>query len=229
MMSGLQRQAFSDPPDRLSALAQYERHAPSYDEETDWVASDRARVVELLDLRPGESVIDVGCGTGLCIPLLVAGVGRRGRVVGIEQSIDMLGRAKERADDSGWGNVDLVLGSVEEVRIPVVADAALFSFTHDVLRNEAALENVLSNLRPGGRVAAVGPMWAPWWAPAMNMLIWYVTSDFVTTFEGFSEPWGHLARRVPGLSVTRQELLGRYFAWGSLPESERQAQSGSKR
>jgi ubiquinone/menaquinone biosynthesis C-methylase UbiE len=150
-------------------------------------------------------------------------------VVGIEQSIDMLGVAKERVDELGWGNVDLVLGSVEEVQVPVVADAALFSFTHDVLRSEAALENVLAHLRPGGRVAAVGPMWAPWWAPGMNMLIWYVTSDFVTTFEGFSEPWSHLARLVPGLSVERQELVGRYFAWGSLPGSERQGQPGSKR
>jgi demethylmenaquinone methyltransferase/2-methoxy-6-polyprenyl-1,4-benzoquinol methylase len=212
------REAFTEPPDRLSALALYERHAPCYDQETDWAASDRARVVELLDVRPGETVIDVGCGTGLCFPLLMAGVGRQGRVVGVEQSIDMLGRAKERVDESGWGNVELVLGSAEELRIPVVADAALFSFTHDVLRNEAALANVLAHLRPGGRVAAVGPMWAPWWAPGMNLLIWYVTSDFVTTYEGFSEPWSHLARLVPNLSVARQALLGRYFAWGSLPE-----------
>ncbi len=217
-MSGQRRRAaFSEPPDRLSALAQYERHAPCYDAETDWVAADRRRVVELLGLRPGETVIDVGCGTGLCFPLLVAGVGPTGRVVGIEQSIDMLGRAKERIDESMWDNVDLVLGAVEDVHIPVVADAALFSFTHDVLRTEAAVENVLAHLRPGGRVAAVGPMWAPWWAPGLNLLIWYVTSDFVTTFEGFSEPWSHLVRLVPGLSVERQELLGRYFAWGSLP------------
>jgi ubiquinone/menaquinone biosynthesis C-methylase UbiE len=217
-MSGQhRRETFSEPPDRLSALAQYERHAPSYDEETDWVAADRAHAVDLLGLRPGETVIDVGSGTGLCIPLLVGRIGPQGRVVGIEQSIDMLGRAKERVDEFGWGNVELVLGSTEEVHIPVVADAALFSFTHDVLRSEAAVGNVLTHLRPGGRVAAVGPMWAPWWAPAMNVLIWYVTSDFVTTFEGFSEPWSHLARFVPGLSVDRHEFLGRYFAWGSLP------------
>jgi ubiquinone/menaquinone biosynthesis C-methylase UbiE len=227
MMSGQRRRAaFTEPPDRLSALAQYERHAESYDSETDWASADRARVVELLGLHPGETVIDVGCGTGLCFPLLVAGVGSTGRVVGIEQSIDMLGRAKERIDESMLDNVDLILGSIEEVHVPVTADAALFSFTHDVLRNEAALRNVVAHLRPGGRVAAVGPMWAPWWAPGLNMLIWYVTSDFVTTFEGFTEPWSHLAGLVPGLTVQRQPLLGRYFAWGSLPDD---ARPGSKR
>ena len=65
-------------------------------------------------------------------------------------------------------------------------------------------------------MAAVGPMWAPWWAPAMNLLVWYATSDYVTTYEGFSEPWSHLASLVPGLEVERHDLSGEYFAWGAL-------------
>ena len=73
----------------------------------------------------------------------------------------------------------------------------------------------MGRLRPAGRVAAVGPMWAPWWAPAMNLLVWYVTSDYVTTFEGFSEPWSHLASLVPGLEVERHDLSGEYFVWGA--------------
>ena len=64
-------------------------------------------------------------------------------------------------------------------------------------------------------MAAVGPMWAPWWAPAMNVLVWYVTSDYVTTFEGFSEPWSHLQALVSTLEVERHDLAGEYFAWGA--------------
>jgi demethylmenaquinone methyltransferase/2-methoxy-6-polyprenyl-1,4-benzoquinol methylase len=137
-------------------------------------------------------------------------------VVGIEQSIDMLRQARCRVDAAGWGNVDLVLGSAEDVELPGPADAALFCFTHDVLRLTAAVDNVLAHLRPGGRVAAVGPMWAPWWAPGMNLLIWYCTGPYVTTYEGFEEPWSVLAERLPDLRVERQELLGRYFASGRL-------------
>lgn len=206
-----------DPPDRVSALRQYRGHAEGYDEATDWAAPDRDGVVSLLGLRPGETVVDVGCGTGLCFERILEAIGPRGHLVGVEQSIDMLGQAKERVDRWGWRNVELVLGSAEDTDIPVVADAALFCFTHDVLRTPAALENVLARLRPGGRVAAVGPMWAPWWAPAMNLMIWYVTSQYVTTFEGFSAPWDHLARLVPGLTVERHEMAGKFFAWGTLP------------
>ena len=205
-----------DRPDRGTALDLYAGHADAYDQDTDWAGPDRARAVELLFLEPGDVVFDVGCGTGLCFAEVREAVGEAGRIVGIEQSVDMLAQAHARVEEAGWANVDLVLGAVEDVELPGEADAALFCFTHDVLRLPAAVDNVLAHLRPGGRVSAVGPMWAPWWAPAMNVLIWYCTSPYVTTFEGFDEPWSHLADRVPGLNVQRQELLGQYFAWGTI-------------
>ncbi len=207
----------SGEPDRDTALDLYAGHAGAYDEDTGWAGPDRARAVELLELSAGDVVLDVGCGTGLCFGQLVEAVGGAGRVVGIEQSIDMLRQAQARVDAAGWDNVDLVLGSAEDAEFSAGADAALFCFTHDVLRLPAAVDNVVSRLRPGARVAAVGPMWAPWWAPGMNLLIWYCTGPYVTTYEGFDEPWSVLAERVPDLCVERQELLGRYFASGQLP------------
>lgn len=208
-------------PDRKAALESYREHAPWYDHQTDWAAPDRERVVELLALEPGDVVLDVGCGTGLCFPLVLERVGPTGQLVAIEQCIDMLVHAQERVDESRWTNVDLVLGSAEDVSIPVVADAALLCFTHDVLRTPRALQNIVAHVRPGGRIAAVGPMWAPWWAPAMNLMIWYVASQYVTTFEGFSAPWSHLARFVPELVVEPQELAGVFFAWGTRPEENK--------
>ncbi len=204
-------------PDPAAARALYERHADTYDLQTDWAGPDRARAVELLDLRPGDTVLDVGCGTGLCFAAILERIGPSGRLVGVEPCVDMLELAGRRVARAGWGNVDLRLGLAEEkLRTGDAIDAALFCFTHDVLRCRPALEAIVARLVPGGRVAAVGPMWAPWWAPAVNVLVWYVTSEYVTTFEGFSEPWSHLAALVPALEVERHDLSGQFFAWGKV-------------
>jgi ubiquinone/menaquinone biosynthesis C-methylase UbiE len=58
--------------------------AESYDALTAAGDAYRRRAVEALALRPGEAVLDVGCGTGLNLPALCARVGPRGRVIGID-------------------------------------------------------------------------------------------------------------------------------------------------
>ena len=204
------------PPDRDEARRRYRDHAENYDGPTAWANPDRDRVVDLLGLTEGDVVVDVGCGTGLCFDALQDAVGPSGRIIGIEQSDEMLDRARERVEAEGWTNVTLIGASADEADVAEDVDAVLFCFTHDVLRSPKALANILCHLRLGGRVAAVGPMWAPWWAPAMNMAIWYVASEYVTTFEGFSSPWDHLSGFVPGLEIEPQELAGVFFAWGTL-------------
>ena len=57
--------------------------------------------VDLLWLRAGNSVIDVGCGHGACVPLLARRVGATGRIVGIDVSHAMVAEAQRRFDDSG--------------------------------------------------------------------------------------------------------------------------------
>src|SRR5439155_26487713 len=134
-------------PDPDAARALYQRHADSYDLQTDWAGPDRAKVVSLLGLRPGDTVVDVGCGTGLCSAASQEQIGPSGRLVGIEPSVDMLGRAAERADRAGWDNVDLRLGLAEEqLKDDDRLDAGLFCFTHDVLRSRPALEAVVARL-----------------------------------------------------------------------------------
>ena len=49
--------------------------------------------------------------------------------------------------------------AVEEAEIEAAADAALFSFTHDVLQSPGAIANVVRHLRPGGRVASTDRSW----------------------------------------------------------------------
>src|SRR3954447_8785447 len=209
-------------PDRRRALEFYGDVADDYDLMTSAGDPYRRRAVEALALCPGDAVLDVGCGTGLNLPLLGEAVGPDGRLVGIEQCPEMLARAGERAPDSI--EVTLVEAPAEDVDLPLRADAALLCATHDILRSERGLRNVLRHLRPGGRIVAAGPKWAPWWQPggvALNLWTWQVNLQYVTTFEGFERPWSLLERLVPRLVVEDVLLGGGFIATGTVPGPRR--------
>jgi SAM-dependent methyltransferase len=211
----------SEAPDRQAALAQYRARASVYDLELALFEPLRRRAVELLNLRAGQTVLDLACGTGLSLELLQRHVGAGGHIVGIEQSPEMLARAHERlpvgAQAHGWPRVTLLCSPVETAAIAVQADAALFHFTHDVLRNRAAVHHVLQHLRPGARVVACGLKWAGPWAWPVNLLVWPAALRSVSSMEGLDAPWSHLEAALGGLRVHDALFGGVYLAEGTVP------------
>ncbi len=200
------------------ALRRYRLFAPVYDLLPGGLALNRLlreQTVARLALAPGDTVIDVGCGTGLSFDLLQAAVGPQGRIIGVELSPDMLARARDKVAARGWQNVTLVEAAAEDADIPGQADAALFFFTHDVMQSEAALRRVLSHLKEGGRVATAGGKRATrfWQWPANLALL--VHWPFVSTTEGTARPWAKLERLVPGLWVEERLFGAAYVAHGT--------------
>jgi SAM-dependent methyltransferase len=207
-------------PDRAAALAQYRRRAWVYDLELALLEPIRRRAVAWLAPGPGDTVLDVGCGTGLSFELLQAAVGRSGRIVGIEQSPQMLDKARQRVQRHGWRNVTLLCASAEDARLSGRADAALLHFTHDVMQNGAALEHVLQHLKPGATLVASGLKWAPSWALPVNLLVLPAALRSVSSLGGLHRPWDELARRVG--EPERRTLLagGVYLAKARVPAKD---------
>lgn len=198
----------------VQATRMYEGLAPVYDRRVRAVEGVRSEAVSLLGLNAGDTVLDVGCGTGLSFPLLEEGVGPDGAILGVDLSGDMLAKARERADAAGWGNVTLVQAAAEDADVPVEADAMLFHFTHDIMRTPAALENVFRHVKQGGGVVSAGGKWAPWWLGPANLVWWRIARRYVTTLEGYGRPWSHLETWVEDLQVRPRMLGGVYVAWG---------------
>lgn len=197
-------------PDRDAALRQYRARAATYDCELAPFEHLRRQAIERLQLQPGEKVLDVGCGTGLSFALLRQAVGARGHVVGIEQSPEMLARARVRAGALGRHAFSLHAAAAEDAPLVGRADAALFHFTHDVLRRPAALDHVLRHLRPGARVVASGLQWAPAWALPVNLFVWGAALRSVSSLDGLQRPWSLLAERVDVQDV-QPLMLGAVF------------------
>ena len=234
---------FADSPNRAAALAQYRRRARFYDLELALLEPVRRQAIALLALRPGDTVMDVGCGTGLSLPLLRGAVGDTGWVIGIEQSPPMFALAQARVAQAGWRNVVLVNTPVESLstaivkaalrasgtgaqavkspRASVTATAALFHFTHDILRSQAALNQVTQLLAPGARVVASGLKWAPLWAGPINLMVAAAAMHSVSSLQGLDKPWSELERLVGPMRVRKLLGDGVYLASGSLSGSAR--------
>lgn len=204
-------------PDRDTAIRKYKAQADTYTSRFLLrTLENRRRNIARLGLMNDQIVIDAGCGTGLSFPILQECIGPDGRIVGIEQSPEMLKQAERLVDQCAWRNVVLIHAPVEEAVIPVEADAALFYATHDIMRTPHALENVVAHLKLGATVLAVGMIWAPWWALSTNLRTWKMAREVCTTLEGIGKPWNHLEILVPNLTVEQGIFhgFGAYIAVG---------------
>ena len=192
----------------------YRSQADHYDRRTDAFRRWREQLVDRLPAQRGDTVLDVGCGTGLCMPLLQDKIGATGTIIGVDASVDMLDVAGERIAEHRWNNVRLVAAPIESAPLLGTADAALFCAVHDVMQSRAALSNVFDHLRPGAPVAATGGKWpAPWTWP-LPAWVANLHAPFVTDFTGFDRPWRLLAEFAPDLHVRELGFGAGYIAVG---------------
>jgi trans-aconitate methyltransferase len=192
----------------------YGEQARSYDRDTGVFRPYREAVVGALPLHPGQVVLDVGCGTGLCCGLLREKVGPRGGVVGIEESPEMVAVAREYIAGEGWRNVTVVQSCAEDAQLSLTADAALFCAVHDILQSPDALRNVLSKLRPGAWIAAGGGKWAAPMMVAMNSMVSMLHAPYVRSFSGFDRPWRHLEQLIDDVQVREMAFGAGYVMTG---------------
>lgn len=106
-------------------------------------------------LRPGEVVVDLGCGGGLDIFLASAKVGPEGRAIGIDMTPEMIERARRNAEKGGYTNVEFHLAKIDHLPLPdnsvdCVISNCVINLAPD---KQAVFREIARVLKPGGRLA----------------------------------------------------------------------------
>lgn len=144
----------------------YGNHVTGYDwlaRFTPGVRRWRGTAVDALALDPGDTVVDVGCGTGASLPFLREAVGASGRVIGVDVTRPLLERAQARA--TAWPNVSVVAADGATLPIADGVDGVLGSFVVGLFDDPAAAVQHWGTVLAGdGRIALLdgSPLgWAP--------------------------------------------------------------------
>ena len=104
-------------------------------------------------LRPGEVVVDLGCGGGLDVFLAAKRVGPTGRAIGIDMTPAMIDRARRGAE--GFANVEFYLAGIDDLPLDDAGvDCVISNCVINLAEDKAAVtREIFRVLKPGGRVA----------------------------------------------------------------------------
>ncbi len=132
----------------------------------------RERTIASLHLQPGQSVLDIACGTGRNFALILEKIGPTGKLVGVDYTAAMLARAQERVETEGWNNVELIQGDAAQIDLRQTFDAALSTLAIGVIPDySGALDRMINRLRPGGWLAiGDAKLNTRWYGPLLNWI-----------------------------------------------------------
>jgi demethylmenaquinone methyltransferase/2-methoxy-6-polyprenyl-1,4-benzoquinol methylase len=181
--------------------------------------SYRKQAVAALALREGDSVVEVGCGTGLNFPYLTQAIGETGKLIGVDLTDSMLEEARGKVRRKRWRNVELVESDAAAYAFPSGIRAVLSTFALTLVPEyEGVIARASDALVGGGRLVIADfrkPDHWPLWLVRLGVLITRPFGVSVDLTE--RQPWRVMAEYFPRVTVTERFGGAVYIAMGEKP------------
>ena len=181
--------------------------------------SYRKKAVAALNLKEGDTVVEIGCGTGLNFSLLESAIGPEGKIIGVDLTDRMLDQARQRVVREGWSNVELVH-----------TDAASYDFlpgTNGIISTFALTlvpeyDNVVrrgaSALAAGGRWVVADFKLPEGWTARLTPLFEPLVRPFGATLDiAHRHPWESMQKYLKNVTMEEFFLGFTYIAMGEAP------------
>ncbi len=189
----------------------------------------RKKAVAALRLQRGEIVVEIGCGTGLNFTILQDVIGPQGKIIGVDLTDGMLNQARERIDQEGWTNVELVQADAARYKFPPGVNGILSTFALTLIPEfDEVIRNGAEALAPGGRWVVADFKLPEGFAAHFTPLFVPLVRPFGATLDLTDRhPWESMRKYLQNLDMEEVYWGFSYIAVGEAPQSEGSTGEGS--
>jgi len=201
----------------------YRQRAKSYDASgIRGLDALRKEAVRTLNLKRGDRVVDIGCGTGLNFAVLQEAVGPEGKIIGVDLTDAMLEQAQQRISEHGWENVELVQSDATQFVYPDHVEGIISVFALSFIPDSARIiQPGVKALSPGRKWVVLDMAWPqhlPLWLRHGLFFLpsWGITSDVIQR-RSWETVWQTMEQSLNAVE-RRQFWMGFfYLASGTKP------------
>lgn len=148
----------------------------------------RKIAVNEMELKEGDVVLDLGCGTGLNFEYIHEKIGKKGRIIGVDQCLEMLEQAKKKKLMHKWSNIELIQQDIQELKINEKFDAILcFCVLSLVNRHKDTIRTASTYLKENGKFVIFDVKEPKNPAKLFLPLIKYIAKKFRSTEDDFTK------------------------------------------
>lgn len=172
----------------------------------------RKIAVQALHLKPGDTVLELACGTGINFPLFQSYIGPVGRIIGVDLTDAMLEQAQNRVANYGWKNVTLIQQDATTYKNPSRVNAVISTYALSLFPGpNQVLNSIIDSLLPNGRLALLELQIPSYWPTWLAKVVVALMKPFAVTDEWIERrPWESI-RRTMNMLFTDVDVNERYF------------------